>query len=116
MSFPQLTEGVYPPGYVRPQLETYQAPKFLPSGTIEIVKTAKVIQLQYVQISVDQVELNVGAKCFVTTFDENRDPVDRHQIMITGDDYNRWIEDDDIIQVVLEKLGMERASAANAVS
>jgi hypothetical protein len=114
MSFPQLTEGVYPPGYVHPQLEDHEPPKVCPPGTVEIVKTPKVIQLQYVHISVDQVELNVGAKCFVTTFDENRDPVDRHHIMITGDDYNRWIEDDDIIQLVLEKLGMERASAPTA--
>jgi len=78
---------------------------------IQIVEKPKIIKQLYVQVVVEQIELNVGAKCFVTTFDENRQPVDRQHVMVLGDDYNRWIEDDDIIQIVLEKLGMERASA-----
>lgn len=75
---------------------------------IRIVEKPKVIQLHYVQIIVEQVELNVGAKCFVTTFDENRQPVDRQHVMILGDDYQRWVQDEDIIQLVLEKLDMEK--------
>lgn len=86
----------------------------LPStpAMIKIVEKPKIIKQHYVQILVEQVELNLGAKCFVVTYDENRQTVDRQHIIITGDDYNRWIQDDDIIQIILDKLGMERETSS----
>jgi hypothetical protein len=84
----------------------------LPSNMVRIQEADKITKLHYVQVEVNEVILNYGARCFVVVYDENRNVVDRHFVEITGADYDRWIADDDIINLVLEKMGFQRYISA----
>ena len=64
--------------------------------------------IQYVQVLVEQVELNKGASCFVVLYNSVKEPIDRKRFFISGADYDRWILDEDIIDVILEKLNVQR--------
>ena len=80
----------------------------LASGTVEIVEVEKVQRIKYVQVNVSRVILNYGAFCYVVLLDQAQQVIERLDIEITGDDYNRWIADDDIIDLVLEKLSFTK--------
>lgn len=81
----------------------------LPNGMVEIVESDKLIKIKYVQVCISEVILNYGARCYVVLLDAGRQAIDRINLELTGADYDRWIADDDIIDVILEKLGYSRA-------
>lgn len=78
----------------------------------EIEPVIKNLTIQYVQVLVEQVELNKGAYCFVVLYNNEHEPIERKRMFITGVDYDRWIQDDDIIDVVLEKLNLQRKGSS----
>lgn len=82
----------------------------LPADCIEIQPVLKTIQIQFLQVQVEQVVLNKGAHCFIVLYDNMNQVCDRQRIFITGADYDRWIADNDVIDVVLEKLNLKRKS------
>lgn len=82
----------------------------LPEDCIEIQPVLKTIQIQFLQVQVEQVVLNKGAHCLIVLYDDMNQVCDRQRIFITGADYDRWIADNDIIDVILEKLNLKRKS------
>jgi hypothetical protein len=82
---------------------------------IAIHPVVKPIFVHYIEILVEQVELNKGATCFVILYDDQKQPQDRIRMFIGGADYDRWIQDDDIIDVVLEKLNIQRKPVPEVV-
>jgi len=84
------------------------------SNSVEVVEQE--ILLPYLVSSFDMnvivVQLNVQATVIVNTFDSNRNKLYDKQIIIEGEDYTNWGNDDDYLKnLVASKLGLQIKSS-----
>lgn len=59
-----------------------------------------------VQINIYQVTLNTGLSCVVYGFNSEGKQVDSFDIVIVGDEYNNWSNDDELQLLILSKCGL----------
>ena len=64
-----------------------------------------------VEIEVINYSLNTSCLCNVNFMDSNDNKISSVIVYIDGIDFNeRWITDDDLINIVLEKIGLQISS------
>lgn len=74
--------------------------------TIQVIpKTGPTIE--YVKINIYQLVLNWGFKCVCYCLDQNGVIIEQHDISIEGEEYNSWLNDDEMVLLILSKLGLE---------
>jgi len=66
----------------------------------------KSLNIVSVKINVYQLVLNQGFKAVVYQYDENNKVVQSQEIEVVGEDYNSWMNDDDMIVLILSKCGL----------
>ena len=66
----------------------------------------KSLNIVSVKINVYQLVLNEGFKAVVYQYDENNKVVQSQEIEVVGEDYNSWMNDDDMIVLILSKCGL----------
>ena len=59
-----------------------------------------------VEINIYKVVLNVGLNAIVYAFDSDNKQVDAFDILIIGDEYNNWQNDDELELLILSKCGL----------
>lgn len=59
-----------------------------------------------VEINIYKVVLNVGLNAIVYAFDSDNKQVDAFDILIVGDEYNNWSNDDELELLILQKCGL----------
>ena len=59
-----------------------------------------------VEINIYKVVLNVGLNAIVYAFDSDNKQVDAFDILIVGDEYNNWSNDDELELLILSKCGL----------
>lgn len=84
------------------------------SNSVEVVEQE--VLLPYLVSSFDMnvivVQLNVQATVIVNTFDKDRNRLYEKQIIIEGEDYDNWGNDDDYLKnLVASKLGLQIKSS-----
>jgi len=84
------------------------------SNSVEVVEQE--VLLPYLVSSFDMnvivVQLNVQATVIVNTFDKDRNRLYEKQIIIEGEDYTNWGNDDDYLKnLVASKLGLQIKSS-----
>lgn len=66
----------------------------------------KNLQIVSVQINIYQLILNSGFKCVVYQYDAENKCVQCQEIEISGDEYNSWMNDDEMTVLILSKCGL----------
>lgn len=59
-----------------------------------------------VEINIYKVVLNVGLNAIVYAFDSDNKQVDAFDILIIGDEYQNWQNDDELELLILSKCGL----------
>lgn len=77
----------------------------MPVDTIQVKPKPKVIQ--YVRLNIYQLVLNWGFKCACYLLDAQGIVIEQQDVVIEGEEYNSWLSDDEMVLVILEKLGLE---------
>lgn len=73
------------------------------SEIIEVVpKSGPVIS--FVKINIYQLTLGVGFKCVCYLLDLDYTIIEAKDLTIEGDDYNNWVSDEDMTNLILSKL------------
>jgi len=72
---------------------------------IEVVpKSGPVIS--FVKINIYQLILGSGFKCVCYLLDLNYNIIETRDLTIDGDDYNNWVSDEEMTNLILSKLGL----------
>ena len=62
--------------------------------------------IKYVRISIYQLILGEGFKCVCQLLDEDKITIVTKELIIDGDDYNNWVSDEEMTNLILSKLGL----------
>lgn len=62
--------------------------------------------IKYVRISIYQLILGQGFKCVCQLLDEEKITIVTKELSIEGDDYNNWVSDEEMTNLILSKLGL----------
>lgn len=65
-------------------------------------------EVSYVEINTNKVVFNEGIKCIVSCFTSTGKLIKTEIVDITGDEYNNWISDDELMNLILTKCGFVR--------
>jgi hypothetical protein len=83
---------------------------FIKPGTTNIVPHVITKTLDKVIITLSNLEFNVSATFQADSFEDNGALFKRDVVVMAGEDYNRWLNDDEYaIEFVLTKLGYTKA-------
>ena len=83
---------------------------FIKPGTTNIVPYVITKTLDKVIITLSNLEFNVSATFQADSFEDNGSLFKRDVVVMSGEDYNRWLNDDEYaIEFVLTKLGYTKA-------
>lgn len=66
-----------------------------------------------VEINIYKVVLNVGLNAIVYAFDSDNKQVDAFDILIIGDEYQNWQNDDELELLILSKCGLTPSPPIN---
>jgi hypothetical protein len=66
----------------------------------------KSLDIVSVQINIYQLILNFGFKCVVYQYDANGKLIQSDDVEISGSEYNSWMNDNDMIILILSKIGL----------
>ena len=90
-------------------------PQPQPQPTDLVVKTASDIievvpktgpTITFVKINIYQLTLGVGFKCVCYLMDLDYNIIESQDLTIDGDDYNNWVSDEEMTNLILSKLGL----------
>lgn len=62
--------------------------------------------IKYVKISIYQLILGEGFKCVCQLLDEDKITIVTKELTIEGDEYNNWVSDEEMTNLILSKLGL----------
>lgn len=77
-----------------------------PQNFVVVPVQPKSIFVKFVRIDIYQVVLNWGFRSVCSMLDENKQVICNQDVVIEGDDYNNWTNDDEMIQLILSKIGL----------
>lgn len=72
----------------------------------EIPVEPKNLSIKYVRLNIYQLVLNYGFSFVAYMLDENYKVIQSIDSEITGEEYNSWMNDDDMTLLILSKLGL----------
>ena len=78
-----------------------------PENFVVVPVQPKSIFIKFVRIDIYQVVLNWGFRCVCSMLDENSEVISNQDVVIEGDDYNNWTSDDEMIKLILDKVGLQ---------
>ena len=61
------------------------------------------------EINIYQCVLNVGLKCVVYMYDQEGRIVKNQEVEIVGEEYNDWIDDDELTTLILSKCELVKS-------
>lgn len=78
-----------------------------PIAYVEIKPIQKIQIATRVSVQVIQYNLFKSATCQVNLYDQSGISVYNQAVTIEGEDWNQWISDDDLINIVIRKLNLQ---------
>ena len=82
-------------------------------STIPVEPTQSSLVITSVRINIYQLVLNVGFRCVCYLLDNDGNQVETRDLIIEGEEYNSWSNDDEMIQLILNKLGLNKHENPN---
>ena len=83
------------------------------TSIIPVEPTQSSLIITSVRINIYQLVLNVGFRCVCYLLDSSGNQVETRDLTIEGDEYNSWSNDDEMIQLILNKLGLNKHENPN---
>lgn len=83
-----------------------QIMQYSPIAFVEIKPIQKIQVATRISIQVIQYDLFKSAKCQVNLYDPQGLSIHDQVVHIEGEDYNQWINDEDLIQIVIRKMNL----------
>jgi len=68
----------------------------------------KSLNIVSVKINVYELVLHEGFKAVVYQYDEDSKVIQSQEIQVVGEEYNSWMNDEDMIVLILSKCGLVR--------